>query len=231
MSPRNGRAKNAPRFNRIVVLRNQANYGLGFCRNSGFDAADTPYVLPLDADNRLRPDCCEKLLAAIEAGDAAYVYPTIQHFGASNAQISNAPYDPQRFVAGNYIDAMALVSKEAWAMVGGYDHVRYGWEDYDLWSRMAEIGLAGEWLDIVLADYRVHPQSMLRTQTIGSRKTIGDLILNYGARHPWTSLVDRETMRGLALFGRRADGAVGRDAARQDPADPPVSGQQAEAGL
>ena len=47
------------------------------------------------------------------------------------------PYDPQRFVAGNYIDAMALVSKEAWAMVGGYDHVRYGWEDYDFWSRMA----------------------------------------------------------------------------------------------
>ena len=158
--------KNAARFNRIVVLKNQANYGLGFCRNSGFDAADTPYVLPLDADNRLRPDCCEKLLAAIEASGAAYVYPTIQHFGASDAQISNVPYDPQRFVAGNFIDAMALVSKEAWAMVGGYDHVRYGWEDYDFWSRMAEIGLAGEWLDIVLADYRVHPQSMMKTQTV-----------------------------------------------------------------
>ena len=135
------------------------------CRNSGFDAADTPYVLPLDADNRLRPDCCEKLLAAIEAS-GAYVYPTIQHFGASAAQISNVPYDPQIFVVGNYIDAMALVSKEAWAMVGGYDHVRYGWEDYDFWSRMAEIGLAGEWLNIVLAEYRVHPQSMMKTQTV-----------------------------------------------------------------
>jgi ubiquinone/menaquinone biosynthesis C-methylase UbiE/glycosyltransferase involved in cell wall biosynthesis len=192
--------ENAVRFNRIVVLKNQANYGLGFCRNSGFDAADTPYVLPLDADNRLRPDCCTKLLAAIEASGAAYVYPTIQHFGASDAQISNHPYDPQRFVAGNYVDAMALVSKEAWAMVGGCAHVRYGFEDYDFWSRMAEIGLAGEWLDIVLAEYRVHPQSMMKTQTTipGNYR---DLILNYSARHPWTSLIDRRALQAPLFLG------------------------------
>jgi glycosyltransferase involved in cell wall biosynthesis/SAM-dependent methyltransferase len=192
--------KNAARFNRIVVLKNQANYGLGFCRNSGFDAADTPYVLPLDADNRLLPECCEKLLAAIEASGAAYVYPTIRHFGGSTAQISNAPYDAQRFVAYNFIDAMAMISKEAWAMVGGYDHVRYGWEDYDFWSRMAEIGLAGEWLDIVLAEYRVHPQSMMKTQTMISQN-YRDLILNYAARHPWTSLVDRRALHAPLFLG------------------------------
>jgi ubiquinone/menaquinone biosynthesis C-methylase UbiE len=128
------------------------------------------------------------------------VYSTIRHFGASNAQISNHPYDPQRFVAGNYIDAMALVSKEAWAMVGGYAHVRYGWEDYDFWSRMAEIGLAGEWLDIVLAEYRVHPQSMMKTQTTipGNYR---DLILNYSARHPWTSLIDRRALQAPLFLG------------------------------
>ena len=87
-------------------------------------------------------------------------------------------------------------------MVGGYDHVRYGWEDYDFWSRMAEIGLAGEWLDIVLADYRVHPQSMMKTQTVVPQN-YRDLILNYSARHPWTSLVDRETMRGPLYWSRR----------------------------
>ena len=190
--------ENAPRFDRIVVLKNQANYGLGFCRNSGFDAADTPYVLPLDADNRLRPDCCEKLLAAIEASGAAYVYPRIPFFGGPDGQISYFPYYPQRFVAGNYIDAMALVSKEAWAMVGGYDHIRYGWEDYDFWSRIAEIGLAGEQLDVALAEYRVHPQSMMRTQT---HRNYRHLILNYTARHPWTSLIDREALRAPRFLG------------------------------
>ena len=113
-------------------------------------------------------------------------------------------------------------------MVGGYDHVRYGWEDYDLWSRMAEIGLAGEWLDIVLADYRVHPQSMMKTQT---HRNYRDLILNYTARHPWTSLIDRRPLLAPLFSGRYADRANGKDPPRQNPADPPVSGQQAETGL
>ena len=186
--------RNAARFNRIVVLKNKANYGLGFCRNSGFEAADTPYVLPLDADNRLLPECCEGLLAAIKQSGAAYVYPTIQHFGASTEQISNAPYSAQRFAAGNYVDAMALVSKEAWAMVGGYDHVRHGWEDYDFWVRIAELGLVGEWCPRVLAEYRVHQGSMLKTQTTVDRN-YRVLNLDFARRHPWVALIDTETRR------------------------------------
>jgi glycosyltransferase involved in cell wall biosynthesis/SAM-dependent methyltransferase/uncharacterized protein YbaR (Trm112 family) len=186
--------RNADRFNRITVLKNLANYGLGLCRNSGFDAADTPYVLPLDADNRLLADCCERLLGAIKQSGAAYVYPTIQHFGASTAQISNTPYRAQRFVAGNYVDAMALVSKEAWAMVSGYNHVRHGWEDYDFWARIAEIGLAGEWLPEVLAEYRVHQASMMKTQTVVDNN-YRHLHRDFVGRHPWVALVDAETRR------------------------------------
>ena len=44
---------NAGRFNRLTILRNRVNAGLGPTRNAGIDAADTLYVLPLDADNRL----------------------------------------------------------------------------------------------------------------------------------------------------------------------------------
>jgi glycosyltransferase involved in cell wall biosynthesis/SAM-dependent methyltransferase/uncharacterized protein YbaR (Trm112 family) len=186
--------RNAGRFNRITVLKNLANYGLGFCRNSGFAAADTPYVLPLDADNRLRPDCCEKLLAAIKESGATFVYPTIQHFGSSTAQISNALYQPQRFVAGNYVDAMALVSKEGWAIVSGYNHVRHGWEDYDFWARMAELGLRGDWLPEVLADYRVHQTSMMKRQTIVDTN-YRELNRDFASRHPWVALIDTETRR------------------------------------
>jgi len=186
--------QNANRFNRIVVLKNRANYKLGLCRNSGFDAADAPYVMLLDADNRLLPECCEKLLAAIKDSGAAFVYPTIQHFGASTMQISNTPYRPQRFAAGNYVDAMALVSKEAWAMVGGVHHVRHGWEDYDFWARMAELGLGGEWLEETLAEYRVHETSMMKTQTIVDTN-YRKLHRDFASRHPWVALVDVETRR------------------------------------
>jgi len=185
---------NVERFNRVLVLRNAANYGLGLCRNSGFDAADTSYVMLLDADNRLLPECCARLLATMRHTGKAFIYPSIRQFGASDRLISAAPYVPQRFVPGNYIDAMALVSKEAWAMVGGIDHVRFGWEDYDLWCRFAEMGMAGEWLPEVLAEYRVHPQSMLTTQTLaaGNYRRLQE---NFTTRHPWVWLRDRHLAR------------------------------------
>jgi glycosyltransferase involved in cell wall biosynthesis/GT2 family glycosyltransferase/SAM-dependent methyltransferase len=188
--------ENADRFNRILVLRNCANYGLGFSRNSAFAAANTAYVLPLDADNKLLPDCCAALLRTIRRKCTAYVYPSIQHFGASSQIIGSLPYDPQRLVAGNYIDAMALISKEAWAMIGGYNHVRFGWEDYDFWCRLAEHGLHGEWQPEVLAQYRVHSSSMLTAQT-----TVPDnyrrLHENFTTRHPWVSLGEQHTSRRL----------------------------------
>jgi GT2 family glycosyltransferase/glycosyltransferase involved in cell wall biosynthesis/SAM-dependent methyltransferase/uncharacterized protein YbaR (Trm112 family) len=188
--------RNASRFNRLVVLKNRANYGLGFCRNSGFDAADTAYVLPLDADNKLLPECCETLLREIREARVAYVYPKIQHFGNSSAIINDQPYDPQGFVAGNYIDAMALVAKEAWAMVGGYNHIRHGWEDYDFWCRLAEIGLRGTWWPEVLAQYRVHRSSMMTQQTTVP-ENYRRLFENFHGRHPWVALGEQHTSRQL----------------------------------
>ena len=28
--------------------------------------------------------------------------------------------------------------RSAWAAVGGYDHIQFGWEDYDFWCKLAE---------------------------------------------------------------------------------------------
>jgi glycosyltransferase involved in cell wall biosynthesis len=188
--------KNAARFNRIVVLKNRANYGLAYSRNAGFDAARSAYVMPLDADNLLAPACCESLLETIQRSAAAYAYPTIQHFGSSSALLSDMPYDPQTLAAGNFIDAMALVSREAWAMIGGYDHIRHGWEDFDFWCRLAEKGLRGEWRPEILAYYRVHQTSMLATQTVVP-ENYRRLMANFKAAHPWVSLIDQETSRRM----------------------------------
>jgi GT2 family glycosyltransferase/glycosyltransferase involved in cell wall biosynthesis/SAM-dependent methyltransferase/uncharacterized protein YbaR (Trm112 family) len=185
--------KNEGRFNRIQVLKNRSNYGLALSRNTGFDAAGTTYVLPLDADNKLLPECCETLLNAIRVSGAAFAYGMVQRFGDKDGLINADRYDGQRFVGGNYIDAMALVSKEAWAAIGGYHHIQFGWEDYDFWCRLAEHGLAGAWHSDVLALYRVHGTSMLRTQTdvrVNHRRLVED----FKTRHPWVSLVAQEQL-------------------------------------
>jgi len=177
------------RFNRLLVLSNARNVKLGPTRNVGFDAAETPYVLLLDADNRLRPPCLEACLRAMRESGAAYVYPRIQAFGEANYVMGAHPYDALRFVGGNYVDAMALISKGAWCGAGGYENVPYGWEDYEFWCRIAELGLTGAPVGgEPVAEYRVHGASMLNSQSNVERNH--RVMVSYlKRRHPWLSIV------------------------------------------
>jgi glycosyltransferase involved in cell wall biosynthesis len=179
---------NAGRFNRLLLIRNEENAGLGFTRNAAFSAVETTYVLPLDADNLLRPTCCERLLAAVRGTGAAFAYPVIQEFGGRTGIVGNAPYDPSRFIGGNYVDAMALIARSAWSAVGGYAPMRHGWEDYDFWCALAEVGLFGIAVGgPSLAYYRVHETSML-AQVTDKQDVKDQVIAVIERRHPWVTV-------------------------------------------
>jgi glycosyltransferase involved in cell wall biosynthesis len=180
---------NASRFNRVVFARNRTNSGLALTRNAAFKIANTPYVLPLDADNRLLPSCAAACLRAIENSGAAFVYPVIQQFGQASELLGLQRYDPARLANANYIDAMALVSRAAWAAVGGYDDIKGGWEDFDLWCKFVEEGFFGAQVGgPPLAEYRVHDSSMIKA-AIGRPETLRDMMADLGRRHPWLTLV------------------------------------------
>jgi len=152
---------------------------------------ETPYALPLDADNRLLPDCCERLLSALQETRAAFAYPRQQCFGTAHHVIGAERFVPLRLASGNYIDAMALIAKSAWAIVGGYTHIRFGWEDYDFWCCCVEHGLFGCHVPEILAEYRFHDASMRLTSTdrpANNRQVIRQL----EDRHPWLSITYRD---------------------------------------
>ena len=175
------------RFNRLVVMRNCRNAGLARARNVGFDQAETPFVLPLDADNRLCPECCAKCLEALQMSRAAFAYPSLQCFGSADHLTGTEPFSAIRLATGNYIDAMALIAKWAWAAVGGYTHIPYGWEDYDFWCRCVEHGFWGQQVPEILAEYRLHSTSMLHTQTDIPENKVR-VIKELTARHGWLSI-------------------------------------------
>jgi glycosyltransferase involved in cell wall biosynthesis len=179
--------RHAARFNRVLVLRNAENAGLGLTRNVGFANAETPWVLPLDADNRLLPPCLEELLRAAQGPGvgAGFVYPLIREIGERDGLIGTLPYQPARLIGMAYIDAMALVSLAAWAHVGGYGPSRLGWEDYEFWCRLAERGVGGcQAGGGPLAEYRVHAASMLATTT-NRRRVKRQVIAEMQEAHPW----------------------------------------------
>ncbi|MBB2188287.1 glycosyltransferase [Gluconacetobacter liquefaciens] len=182
-------ARHGKRFNRLLLLRARRNAGLGGARNIGMAAAETPYVMQLDADNRLLPDACAHLLDAIQRDDAGFAYPIIRRFDRADGVMGDLAWHPARLVGGNVVDAMAMVAKWAWAAAGGY-YVRrdaMGWEDYDLWCTLAELGIAGTHVPEILAEYRVHDAAM--TDNVTERAAHKQRVVTFlRARHPWIRL-------------------------------------------
>ncbi len=188
-------ARNRLRFNRLRILRTTRNAGLGGARNLVFSEAETPWIMVLDSDNRLRPEACARLLQALEGEPlAAFAYPAIRQFGGSDALTGTDSFDPHRLASGNYIDAMAMVAKWAWAAAGGY-YVRrdaMGWEDFSLWCRLVELGQFGLAVPDELADYRVHAGSMVNaiTERDANKRAMVELV---ETRHPWLRLRMRDS--------------------------------------
>ena len=75
-----------------------------------------------------------------------------------------------------YIDAMALFDRGKLIEIGGYDTNLYkfgwfGWEDYDLWLRIAQANLRVTLLPNTLCLYRHHETAMSNTTSLFERGT------------------------------------------------------------
>jgi glycosyltransferase involved in cell wall biosynthesis len=171
------------RFATAKVVSHRRNQGLSMARNSGLLWSSEPYVFMLDADNRLKRPCLSRLVEALETAEAAFAYAQLRLFGEAEGLGLADVWDPSRLREGNYIDAMALIRRDCLIKAGGYATLanEYGWEDYDLWCRFAELGYNGIFLPEILGDYRVHKSSMLRAHTA---KNEGVLRAELAMRHP-----------------------------------------------
>ncbi|OGR57543.1 MAG: hypothetical protein A2X36_02775 [Elusimicrobia bacterium GWA2_69_24] len=154
------------RFRDCRLIRHRRNQGLARARNTGFENARTPFVFVLDADNQLYPRCLERLARALEHSGADFAFSYHRCIGEAENLLNIRPWNPAAFRDGNYLDAMALLRKTSWELLGGYRaHDVQGWEDYDFWLRLAEIDGWGVRVPEVLAAYRVHLRSMIHRET------------------------------------------------------------------
>lgn len=161
------------RFRKAAVLRNPMNAGLAATRNAGFSQSKTEFVFPLDADNLLYPSCLAKLHRSLAQSRAAFAYCIVERFAAAPDEVPPPflmhlhPWRSETLFIGNKIDAMVLLRADVWRQVGGYSLTmpRQGWEDYDLWFKIARTGGYGLHVPQILARYRVHVHSMLHTVT------------------------------------------------------------------
>ena len=151
----------------------QDNRGLAEARNRGIRAANCDIFLPLDADNRLLPGFVEAALDVLARDRSIMaVYGDRRECGLRSGRVTVGVPDLTRLLCGNYIDACAVIRRDAWRACGGYDPDMpvQGMEDWDLWLSMLEHGFTLHRLDMETFDYRVRPGSMLSEAAVPERQ-------------------------------------------------------------
>jgi glycosyltransferase involved in cell wall biosynthesis len=167
----------------MVLLMKQANEGLAAARNTGFDAARAPLVMVMDADNQIYPTCLRRLADALAADPGAgAAYSILEDFGTQRNVRSALVWDVERLCQANYIDAQAMLRRSTWQQLGGYraddDHV-FGWEDWDLWLRLARSGGHATLVPEILGRYRVQTASMITLTNLATDESIAAIHKRY----------------------------------------------------
>lgn len=151
----------------------QENKGLGAARNTGISHAKGKYILPLDADNKIKQRYIDVGIEILDKEEnVAVVYGNAEYIGDKQGILKPGSFNLQRMMLGNYIDACAIIRKSVLEELGYYDNMKVmGLEDWDLWLRIAFKGYKLKYIDEVLFYYRVTGGSML----IGLNRNFGKL--------------------------------------------------------
>lgn len=159
-----------------VELVRQPNAGLAEARNVALRRAGTRYALTLDADDRLVADALVRLRAPLDAEPAlGFSYGIMRFFGDWEGDIKMPPYDPYRLLYRHNIGATALIRRELFEDVGGYDPSFRGYEDWELWLHALELGWRGRRVESVTLLYRRHGPAMLQGARAHYRTTFRQL--------------------------------------------------------
>ena len=163
----------------MLLLGSEINRGLPSARNLGFTAARAAKVMVMDADNLVYPACLRKLADTLDTHPAAaFAYATLECFGERPGVASAKSWYVPWLCEANYIDAQAMLRKAAWERVGGYrtdDELVFGWEDWELWLRLAAAGEHGVHLPQMLGRYRTQAESMITTTNLVADHMIAHL--------------------------------------------------------
>ena len=178
----------------MLLLGKDANEGLAAARNDAFAAAQGEYVFVIDADNEVYPHCLARLANTLdEHPEATATYSILEDFGAQRNIRSALAWDPIRLCAANYIDAQAMWRRSTWTELGGYrndDREVYGWEDWDLWLRLAATGRHAVLHREILGRYRVQASSMITLTNLATDDAITSMRKRYPSL-PWPGAHDQ----------------------------------------
>lgn len=144
-----------------VDIVESSGRGPAAARNAGLEHARSDAVLPLDADNLLRPGYVPAALAVLAADPSvAVVHAHVERFGLESGLMPAPTPSIPDLLSGNKLDTCAVIRRSALVEVGGWPLGTDGSEDWALWLALIEAGWGFATVDVVGSDYRTRAGSM-----------------------------------------------------------------------
>lgn len=144
-------------------LIRQENRGASEARNTGVREASGDYIMPLDADDRLRSDFLTQAASVLDAQpDIGVVYGYVQRFGDDDEVWEFPEVDEVGMLVANCVPVCALYRRQVWEDCGGYDPEMTAHEDWEFWVHAMSKGWKFHRLTQVACEYRSRQESVVR---------------------------------------------------------------------
>jgi glycosyltransferase involved in cell wall biosynthesis len=143
---------------RDIILLEKENGGVSTARNYGIKHAETEWVMPLDADDKLRSDFFDKAYEAISDNPGLNLVTTnLQQFGKGDGEWIPGEYSPQNILYYNTFLSGSIFKKELWEKAGGYySGIPWGAQDWNFWIDCSRVGITPYKIPGKLFLYRIH---------------------------------------------------------------------------
>ncbi len=152
----------------------QENRGLSESRNIGIRAGDGEFILPLDADDYIEPNCLERLVPMMSDSKVGIVSPDMQYEGILHHRIAPRGLSLGHEMRSNDLPVCSLIRREAFEQTKGYETIFVevggsnkvlGYEDWNMWIDILKRGWTVAVVNEPLFHYRVKPVSMITQAT------------------------------------------------------------------
>ena len=167
---------------RVVVVRHDTNRGVSAARNSAVAAAETPFVIFLDADDELVPGAAATLLAGFDEG-VGVVSGRVEVVGEERSRTwppkdFDSPISIEMLLEKNWIATSGTAMRtDLFRDIGGFDTKLTHSEDYKLWLQSAARSSIRALPDVVARLYRDQTSASTdaRTTLIGRFRALETL--------------------------------------------------------